>query len=272
MHKLYLIRTYGYKPAFEGDGDGVGDGVGDGDGGGAGGDNPFAEFEKTGKIPSALQEKLNNVLSTEKKKHQQALDKYKGEVEALSKRADLSTKERESLEGRLDELQNSLYSKEELARKDKEKLAKKHATEVENLTTDRDTWKNRYTNTLINNQILAAADANDAYNNTQIATQLRPKAQIVERQDDEGNPTGEFDVRIKLDGKDKDGKPVTFSFNADEAVKHMKEQPEHQNLFKSDGSGGLGGGTDGKGAPEDRAAISKDPAAYRKNRQQLLNS
>jgi hypothetical protein len=63
---------------------------------------------------------------------------------------------------------------------------------------------------------------------------------------------------------------VVLDLTVTEAVKHVSEQKEHYNLFDDGNPGGFGFSQGG--APEniDVKTMSKDPEAYRKNRESIL--
>lgn len=207
------------------------------------------------------QEQLNTILADEKRKAQGAITQLQAEVEALSKRANLTTKDRSELENRLSELNSQLLTKEELAKQEKDKLLKQHTQEREQLANELKDWRGRYENTRIESALLDAAVKHNAFNPEQIVTILRSNTRMVEVVENE-QPTGNYDVRIKLRSKNSKGESVDLDLSPVEAVKHMSEQPDSLNLFKSESSAGYGG----RGSNTnklDPVALAKDPAAYR---------
>lgn len=262
-----------YTPAYEGEGTGdagagAGAGAGDDPGKGAGSGEQTLDWAPGQKIPDELQAKLNSIVKKEKEAARALNEKMMQELEAMRKRSDYSEREREELDTRITELQEQLMTKEELARKRQEQLAKEHETKLTSVTQERDGWKNRYVNTRIENELTSAAVKHKAYNPGQIITLLRNSSTLVETMDDDGKPNGHA-IEISVPSKDKDGKNITLKLTPDEAVKHISELPEHQNLFESDGSGGLGRSNQ-RGGETDPAALAANPEAYRKNRSKIL--
>ena len=74
-------------------------------------------------------------------------------------------------------------------------------------------------------------------------------------------------AKVEFSDTDKEGKPVTLDLTIAEAVKRMSEMDEYANLFKSEGTGGVGGVNRGSSKPLDAKKIAAtDPALYRKLR------
>jgi chromosome segregation ATPase len=244
-------------------------------------DSTSPEYKRTSMLLSATktsldikqgkylaQDRVNALLAEDKRKHQQAHQRTLDELQALKQKANLSSEEREELERRINETQNLLKTKEETAAQEKEKLLKNHKKEVETLTTDRETWKKRFTKMTVTNSIISAAAASTpkAVNPEQILVILQPKTRLVEELDDEGKPTGNFVPRVSFVDKDKKGKPITLELSPDEAVKRMSEMEEHFNLFMAEGNSGFGRTRGPRGKETSLRDLAKDPEAYRQAR------
>jgi hypothetical protein len=248
----------------DGGGTGGGDGSG-GSGGGAGGDGGGAG----GTNKNFSQEDLNRFLANEKRKWKQQQQKAIDELEALRAKANLTEEERQQYDDRIEQMKNELLTKEQLTQKEREKTEKAYKKELEKLTGERDNWKGRFTEATITRAITDAAVSNDAYVPGQIVAIVRPATQLAEELDGEGKPTGKLVPIVELHDKDKDGKPVTLKLSPKDAVKRMKEMDEYLNLFKGEGTGGLGGMNRGGSAKQtDLKNLAKDPAAYRKARKE----
>ena len=186
------------------------------------------------------------------------------EIEMLRKRADLTAAEKTDLEKRLDSLQSQSLTKEELAAQANKKLLKEHTDVIETLQSERNTWQERFTESMIIRTITDAAATNEAFSAEHIVALLRPSTQVVEKKDEAGVSLG-FEARVQLDSTNAEGKPVTLDLTVAEAVVKMKELPKHQNLFKGEGFSGLNAGNRGGaiGAVDLVEAARKSPAAYR---------
>jgi hypothetical protein len=212
------------------------------------------------------QDDVNRLLADDKRKHQEQVKKAISEVEALKSKSRLTQEEREDLDKRIAQMQNELLTKEELAKKERERLLKKHDDVVSSLAKERDNWKDRYVNSAIKRSITDAAATNDAYNPQQIVALLQSDTRLVEKLDDSGKPTGEFVPKIRFSDTDKEGKPVALDLDPTEAVKRMKELEHYQNLFKGTGVGGIGANNQPSGKKLDAKKLASDPAAYRQAR------
>jgi len=133
------------------------------------------------------------------------------------------------------------------------------------LTSDRDGWKGKFTESQIIRAITDASSSNKAFDSDTIVAILRPNTDLIESLNDSGEGTGKFVEKVRfMDPEGKDGKPAELLLTASEAVKRMTELPKYQYLFEGRGTGGLGAANkaDGKGTSMEKLAKS-DPAAYR---------
>lgn len=233
-----------------------------------------AAAEKTAEKKDEVfsQEQVNTFLADERRKNQAKQRELATELEHLKKNTALTTEERDGLQTRIEELQSQFLTTEEKARQEVEKKQKEFKIDVETLTVERDTWKEKHSHLLIDTAITKAASSgkNKAIQVEQIAAILIPKTKLSEKLDDDGRPTGDFEPRVRFDDTDKDDKPIILELTVNEAVKRMKELPQYGNLFEGDKKSGFGGtGSSATGKKIDIAKIAKsDPAAYRKLRKE----
>jgi len=217
---------------------------------------------------------LNRIQAKEKRKTQEAYKELQTQLEEARNAAQAGSAEREELELKIEELQRKTMSAEEIARQKEAKLQKKHQEELEETKRSADLWKTRYTETVITNEILAAANEHGAIRPTQIYNELRDKVKLTQKLDEDGKPTDSFEARVDFDDEDKNGKAIKLDLSVKDAVKRMKELPQlHGNLFEGVKSGGLGAGNAGpnrkgkhdltKMTEAERYKLRKeDPAAY----------
>jgi len=223
------------------------------------GDPPTPAAKKTPKTFD--QAEIDRLMAKERAEFRKKNEKLAAELTRIQGLASTTQQDRDALAAQIEELQNQHLSKEELLKRDSEKLKSEADKERKKLTQERDTWQTKYTRTRINQEIIAAAAA-DAYNPEQIIELLAPKARLAEVVGEDNKPTGEDQVRVKLPTV-KDGKPTTLDLTVAEAITLMKtEVARYGNLFKSNLVGGVGGanvtgGQTQKGPPS-------DPAQYRK--------
>jgi hypothetical protein len=186
------------------------------------------------------QEQVNKIVASERRKLEAQVDKQVKELESLKKSKTMSDTDRHTLNTQIEELKASVMTKEQLALQEKDKLTKESKERETKLTAERDHFKNLFEGSTITRSLLDGAVSGDAFEPSQIVTLLEGKTRLAEVTDGDGNPTGEFITKVKLNDKDKEGKPVTLDLTVEEAVKWMKDKPNFANLFKSNLTGGLG--------------------------------
>lgn len=233
--------------------------------GGAGGD-PAAG---AGTPPKTFtQDQMNKILADDRRKNQAKQKELLTQLEQLQQTARLTDDERNNLNAQVEELRLQTTTAEERARTALDKQKKDYDVKVTTLTTERDEWRNRYTETAIGHEITNAAVTQEAFSPGQIAAMLRPNTRLTEELDGTGKPTGRLIPKVKFEASDKDGQPIVLDLTVPEAVKRMKETPDvFGNLFKSTAQGGLGTQAptgQGKGGKVDVSKLT--PAQYREMR------
>jgi hypothetical protein len=212
---------------------------------------------------SFTQDEVNKMLAEDRRKHKAQVDKHVSELEQLKKSKSLNDQERHNLTQKIEELQNSVLTKEQVAAKEQEKLKKTLEHTTQELTADRDSWKNRFHTTQIQQAITSEAVTHQAFDSDALIALLETKTRLVEVIDDDGKATGQFVPKTKLQDKDKDGRVVTIEMTVPEAVAKMKEQPKYGYLFKSTAAAGLGAGTQSGGRGGEVDPSTMNPAQYR---------
>lgn len=215
------------------------------------------------------QEELNAILAKEKRSFQEERQKLMSELTTFKDKSTMTDQEKQELEARIEELQKATMTKEEIAKREQEKMKQAHENNLKALSDEANTWKNRYTKSTIERNILDAAIANDAFAPSQLVELIGNKSKLVPVLDEQGKPTGEFITKVSFEDVDKDQKPVTLEMTVPETIKRMKELPNRfGNLFKSGVVPGAGGSNNGA-AYKPGTTIS-DPETYRKNRASLV--
>lgn len=237
---------------YEGEGGDSGDG---GEGGEDGG-----EVDK-----KFSQDDVNKMLAEDRRKHKATLDKTIRELEALRTKKSLTDDERKELDKRIEELNTTLLTKEELAKKEKDKIIRKHQEEQEKLSNELTSWKSRFTDSTVKRSITDAAVEFNAFVPEQIVAILHPMTRLSEIMDGD-TPTGEYVAKVRFPDTDKDGKPITLDLAVPEAVKRMTEIEKYFNLFRTEGTGGLNSRPVKGSENIDIREIAKDPKKYREAR------
>jgi hypothetical protein len=254
MNRFYLGRTRIFKGYYEGDGN----------------PTPPPSPPPPPTPTTFTQDQVNAFLAKEKKAWQSQQQQLAAQLEQY-RTSEGTTKERAAeLETQIEELKKQYMTKEELAAEDSKKKEKQFTTQVQTLQSERDQWQGLFTKNLVTSGLKSAAAETEAYNADQIVTLLSGQTKVVQVLKD-GKPTGEFETKVAFPTVSKDGEPIILELTPVEALKKMKEMPEkYGNLFKSGVQGGLGGGNNGpSGGPVTLEQASKDPEAYRKNREKL---
>lgn len=213
---------------------------------------------------------LNAIIKKEKDKLTAKTKDIETRYNQLLESKTLSDAEREEINQRLESLQNESKTKEELHQDALKKLQTKYETDTTKYKETVNQVESRFTNLLVNNTLMSAATAPGikAYNPEQIVEFLKTRSRRVEILSEDGKPTGEFGVKVKLEIK-KDGKRTPLDLDADEAVRIMKEQPEWANFFIDPATPGLGGGQgDGNSRTPDLSKMTQ--AEYEKHRQKIF--
>ncbi len=207
------------------------------------------------------QQDVDKIVQERVKKLTEENKKTVTQLTELQKNKMLTDKERQQLTERIDELNQSMMTKEELAQKEKMELENKFKTDLEVTSQERDTWKNRFTKTMVQRSLLDVAVSGDAFQPSQIMDLLENKTQLVEQD-------GNFEVKIKFQGRDKDGKAMDMLLSPEETITEMKKMTDkYGNLFKSGATGGAGGSAS-PGVVNLGAA--KDIGSYVTQRKQIL--
>jgi len=187
------------------------------------------------------QDQVNAMIAKEKGRWQQQNAATIKQLETLQQNANLTQQQKDELEIQLTELKNQSLTKEELASQEREKLTKKLKDTETSLTKDRDGWRGRFETAQISRDIVDAASAGKAIRSTQVLTLIRGQSRLVEKLDEQGKGTGEYETKVKLETKGSDGKPVTLDLSPKDAITKMREDVENfGNLFESDAVGGVG--------------------------------
>ncbi len=235
---------------YDGEGAG-GEGAGEGEGGG-----------NTPPPKTFTQAELDKIVTDRVRKMTEKNKEVITELETLKQNVKLTQEERDSLNERIEQLQNQHLTKEELAAKAAEKKDAEFQSQLTSATESAKGWEQRYTTNEIHRSLTDAAVESEALKPHQIVAILKPVTKVVPVLDDKGAPTGEYKSTVTVT-ETKDGKSKTLEMSPSEAVKWMRDNEDYWNLFKSTAKGGMGGqgGSTGKGSPPPDFS---NPEAYRK--------
>jgi len=215
------------------------------------------------------QEDVNKMLAENKRNLQAHNSELVKQLETLKKSQNLSVSERNALSQQIESLNTQHMTELEKANREKSQVQQKAEETAKALQAERDQWQKRYTDSTIRRELTDAAVASEAVQASQIVQILLTSASLEEIKNDKGEPTGQFETKIRFSDVDKDGKAFEAHYTAKETLKRMKELPNlYGNLFKNTANAGTGGSNTGQG----NAKVDfKDHASYVANREAILN-
>lgn len=215
---------------------------------------------------------VNSKLAEEKRKSAEANKKVVEQLQSLQQNVQLTEQEKASLQAQIDELQATYRSAEETKKIELEKQQNKYDKDTKLLAVERDSWRTRYENNMIDVDITNAAVVHEAVSPEQIKAFLRPLTRCVEKLDEANKPTGQYVTRVKFEDTDADGKPVILDLDTAAAVKLMRDRANRfGNLFKNTTNGGTGtlvnpNPVSGNGVSD---IMKMSPQEYLKNRDKI---
>lgn len=205
---------------------------------------PAAQTTITPDLPKTFtQKQVDDIVANRVKNLRAESQKALTELQKLQQNQSLTQEERDTLAAQVEALQSQLMTKQQLAEQEAKKNQQKYESELKIQKEEAIRWRERYTSSTITQALTSAAAENEAVVPEQIVDLLKGNTRLVEATDEAGKPTGQLVPMIKLNGTDKEGKPIVLDLPVAEAVKQMKEMPKFGNLFKSGAVGGIGGTT-----------------------------
>lgn len=237
---IYMLAYDGEESDGGEGGDSGGDGGGESGGNSeSGGGEANKNNDSKNKGKTFTQEELNRILADDRRKTQKNRDDLVKQMNTWKENLTLTEQQKEELQTRIDQIQAETLTQQELSKKERDKLTKEWEKREKTLSSEKDYWKNLYTVEKIQREITDAAIEHKAISPIQITDQVTPKSKLVEVFKD-GKPTGIWETRVTLRDKNENGEVIMLELPVTEAVKRMKDMPEHWNLFDSGLNGGLG--------------------------------
>lgn len=215
------------------------------------------------------QEQVDKILSDEREKFNGVKKKYDDELQALKARTELTDQERKELDERIARLQSEHTTKAEQLQAELSTTRKQSEAQIKKIEAERMRYQSLFAQKMISSEITQAASIHKAVNPGQIMALIGPMTELVEELDEEGKPNGNFVPQVKYPTTDKDGKKIVLTLPVDSAVKRMREDEIHANLFQYEGNGGSGSRNTG-GTKVNMAELLRDPVKYRKAREEGL--
>lgn len=205
------------------------------------------------------QDELNSIVAEEKRKFKDQQTKLLSEIDQLKGKTTLTEKEKAEFDKRIEAMRSELLTKEEMAAKERNKLSEKFEEERKALTAERDNWREKYSSSTVHRALTDAAVTHKAVSPSQIVALLRENTFLDE----------DLNVKVKVPSIDKDKKPIVLELAPTDAVKFLTEIDEHKNLFRGDGTGGIGRSSSPSSGKMTMADAAKDPETWRKHRKEF---
>ena len=239
-------------------------------GGDDGGDDGADDLNADVKLTDAQKKHVEKLIKERVDRVRKQTDLTVKQLETLKQDKALTDKQKQELQQRIDDIEAAHMTKAELAVKERQKEAKKYEQTLAQLQAENKKWQDKFYDTTIRREIVDAAAKADAYRVEQVVTILQGKTRLVEITDANGQGTGEFETRVKFEGRDSANKPMEMDLTVVEAIAEMQKMPaEYGNLFKSGLKDGLGSNTvpGSNGRLTETVLSSQDE--YMKNRQRI---
>ena len=235
-------------------------------------DDPPPELPPEPEIKSFSQDDVDKIVQNRLAKSKAQQQKLVDQLEVLKQNQNLTTEQAASLQSEIDELKSTLMTKDELSAQERKKLQTQLESERSNLTSERDTWKAKFTTSTIQRAITDAAVTAGATRAQLLVDILQNRTRLVELKDENGKPTGEFAVHSKIEGLNEEGKAIILDLPIGEAVPKMKEWTSlYGSLFHETKTGGVGGNNvSGNSETFDPTKI-KSFEEYKKVRDKLIS-
>ena len=180
-------------------------------------------------------------LARDRKNREESNKKLEKQLQKMLQSKQLSEQERDQLQSSLEGIQKQLRIKESQLAHEKQQMQVEYEEQLKIAQQQAVDWENRFRSSSIEQALHEAASTNEAYNISQVVNLLKPMTRLMEGKDEDGKPTGNFEVVIDFPDVDPEtGEPFTAKYTPDESVKRMKELPEHVNLFKANVVSGVG--------------------------------
>lgn len=233
-------------------------------------DKAAKEREKKLFTQDELEKVLKERLTREQEKHREKQAELLQRLESLEKTAQLTDEERSALQQRIEELRSESLSTEEKLGREIKKLQEDLDVTRTTMAKSVDKWQRQYFDFRIDNELMDAALKNDARTPAQLVSLLKQQTAVKEVVDDQGRPTGRFEVRTTITDYKEDGTPFQVERKPHEAVARLAEMPEiWGNQFNSKVSAGLDRMSDQSAPVSTGTALVLDKGfdAYRASRQ-----
>lgn len=211
--------------------------------------------------PRFTQKDLDKHVGSFKYKLEAQLKTAATEALKLAEDKRLTQDERDAHAKRAEDLEAQFKTQKELAEQGLKKIETKYQADLKAANERATKLEELYHEKMVDSELSDALTGVEESIPGKLKKTLRSDTVIVDEVDDNGKVTTNKVVKINLDAKDKEGKPIKLLLTPKEAVKHMRETPDEWGIFfKGEGGGGLGGNNSRNS--QNSGPMPEDTAAY----------
>jgi hypothetical protein len=208
------------------------------------------------------QDELNTLMADNRRKLTQQNTDLVKQLEEIKRNASLTSEQRDELQTRITQLEESYMTKEELAKRESSKQQKDYEAKLQQITEQSKRWQDMYADSTIQRAWQDAAIAGEILEPavSQVSEMFKHRTSLVEDGD-----TGNYNPVVKFNDINEEGQNVVLDLSPVEAIKRMKELPDKFGyLFRGTATSGIGGsrGADGSAPPPKLNELLKDPEKY----------
>lgn len=245
--QLSFLRYRAYRPFYNEGGEGGEGGEGSGGEGSGDGSGEGGEQQWNGKFTKEQQEVIDRQFNKRFGKEKEKTEKLVTQLKQYQDSAELKGEQADQLQSQIDELENSMLTKDETAAKAKTALEKKHAAALKSSQEETGLWQNRFTDSTIDRALTDAAVETGAESAQQLRMMFRGSTSLIEDKDEDGKALGTFTPHLAFTGKDDEGNSTDLTLPVGKAIAKIKEDGLNANLFKHGATGGTGSNPGGQG-------------------------
>lgn len=217
------------------------------------GDTPPKKAEGSEKLMNQAQvdKIIQERLARADEQARKASSEQADQLESLTARFEGTAEEKNALQDQIEKLRNESMSAEEKAAREKRAMEEDLQGQISSLTDERDAAVKDHAEFRIKHELRDGANKFDARNPDQLVRLLFGDTTLQDEIGDDGKPTGEKVVRVKVQQIKEDGERYSIELDPMKAMQALVDMPkEWGNQFNSRTKGGSGDlWSDGNAAP-----------------------